>query len=308
LSGNRTRSINRGLVVLFVDMWLVGLTMLVSAETHSQRRASEPTIHVWEKHEITLTAAKEYPNPYTDVEVSVELTGPAFQKRVYGFWDGGRTFRVRVVATEPGIWRWRSHSNQIDSGLNGQSGSFQAAAWADSEKAANDCRHGFLRPTANGQAFAHADGTPFFLLGDTWWTTPTFRFPWHDDGEPSPVGPNMGFQDYVRYRKSQGFNCVAMIVAHPAWANDGASARLVMPDGTVIRRAWQQSGTHSAKDMFNEGGRPFLFPGRVPGYEQIFPDINCINPDYFHYLDRKIDYLNSHGFIPFIEPARRDVS
>ena len=44
--------------------------------------------------------------------------------------------------------------------------------------------------------------------------------------------------------------------------------------------------------MDNEGGRPFLYPGKVPGYEDVFADVDRINPKYFDYLDRKIDYLN----------------
>ena len=32
------------------------------------------------------------------------------------------------------------------------------------------------------------------------------------------------------------------------------------------------------------------------------------NPKYFHYIDRKIDYLNAQGFVAFIEAARRDSS
>jgi Protein of unknown function (DUF4038)/Putative collagen-binding domain of a collagenase len=60
--------------------------------------------------------------------------------------------------------------------------------------------------------------------------------------------------------------------------------------------------------MDNEGGRPFFFPGKVPGYENIFPDVNRVNPEYFKYIDRKIDYLNEQGFVPFIEVSRRDAS
>ena len=58
--------------------------------------------------------------------------------------------------------------------------------------------------------------------------------------------------------------------------------------------------------MHNEGGRPFLFPGRVPGYTDVFPDMDRINPDYFRVLDEKIDYLNRMGMVPFIEASRRD--
>jgi len=60
--------------------------------------------------------------------------------------------------------------------------------------------------------------------------------------------------------------------------------------------------------MDNEGGRPFSFPGKVPGYENMFPDVDRINPEYFRYIDRKIDYLNEQGFVPFIEVSRRDAS
>ena len=55
-----------------------------------------------------------------------------------------------------------------------------------------------IRPSDNGHAFEYADGTPFFLLGDTWWATPTFRFRWYEDDTPRPLGPAAGFKDYVR--------------------------------------------------------------------------------------------------------------
>jgi len=266
------------------------------------------SVHVWEKIEITLTAERDYPNPYTDVDVWVEWRGPGFRKRCYGFWDGGRTYRVRVTATATGEWAFRSGSNRRDAGLAGQEGSFTATDWTDAEKQANPCRRGMIRPTANGHAFQYADGTPFFLVGDTWWATPTFRFPWHDDDRPRPLGPKAGFKDYVRYRLAQEYNCIAMIAAFPNWANDGKPAGMKMPDGTVLRSAWRQAGTQSAKEMTDEAGRrPFAFPGKVPGYEEAIPDLERINPAYFQGLDRKIDYLNAQGIVPFIEVARRDI-
>jgi hypothetical protein len=266
--------------------------------------------HVWEKQEITLTAQQKVENPYRDVDVWVDLKGPGFAKRVYGFWDGGNTFRVRVLATTPGEWSWVSGSNTSDAGLNGKTGSFSAQPWTEAEKAENLCRRGFLRATANQHALEHADGTPFFLLGDTWWSVPTLHFPWAADDTPRPIGPKAMFQDYVRLRKSQGYNSVAILAAFPHWANDGKPARIVMDDAdkTPLRSAWPHPGTKSSKDMHNEGGRPFLFPGKVPGYEQIVPDMDRINPEYFRYLDRKLDHLNAQGFIPFMEVARRDIS
>jgi hypothetical protein len=96
--------------------------------------------HVWQKVEITLNAGKSYDNPYTDVEVWVDLRGPGFNKRCYGFWDGGSTFRVRMLGTAPGTWTWRSGSNQRDSGLNDKIGTFIATAWSEADKKENRVR------------------------------------------------------------------------------------------------------------------------------------------------------------------------
>ena len=265
-------------------------------------------LHVWEKVEVSLVAKRRYKNPYADVLVWVDLKGPGFEKRCYGFWDGGNTFRVRVTATAPGTWTWRSGSSPADPGLEGITGSFTAVDWTEAEKAENPSRRGMVRPSANGHAFQYADGTPFLLIGDTWWPAPSSRFRWRDDDTLRPLGPDAGFKEFVAYRRSQGYNGVAMIAALPNWANDDKPARLTIPGGTVLRAAWTQAGTTSAKSMTDEAGhRAFLFPGKVPGYEQYFPDVERIDPAYFQALDKKIDYLNSQGFVPFIEVARRDI-
>src|SRR5512135_2336976 len=133
------------------------LLSMLAASVLSQAVVSAAA-HVWEKQEITLTAQRDFENPYLDVDVWVDLKGPGFAKRVYGFWDGGSTFRVRVLATAPGQWTWVSGSNRSDAGLNGQKGSFTAEAWSEAEKAENICRRGFLRATPNQHALEHADG------------------------------------------------------------------------------------------------------------------------------------------------------
>jgi hypothetical protein len=85
----------------------VGVWLLFCCESAFPAESSK---HVWELQEIELHASKSYANPYVDVETWVELTGPSFAKRVYGFWDGGNLYRVRIVATAPGMWSWISGS------------------------------------------------------------------------------------------------------------------------------------------------------------------------------------------------------
>ena len=298
------------------------LTMMPAAALSAPATAP---VHVWEKQEITLTAAKAFPNPYTDVNVWVDLVGPDFKKRVYGFWDGDRTFRVRILATEPGQWTWTSGSSPSDDGLSGKTGTFTAIPWTEEEMKQNPLRRGFIRATANGHALQYADGTPYLIEGDTWWSFGTSHFPWFDDDNPRPIGPQAGFKDYVRFRKSQGFNLVSMLLSFPAWAHDGKPATVItQKDGhpVVVRGAWPDTAVNSgandvksaadtrlnapAKEEYNEGGRPFLFPGKVPGYEDVYPDVERINTAYFKYIDRKVDYLNEQGFVVFMEALRRD--
>ena len=280
---------------------------------------AKKTIHLWETNEIVLNAANSYENPYTEVMVWADLKGPGFDKRVFGFWDGDNTFRIRVTATAPGLWTYVTGSNVDDNGLNGKTGGFTGIEWTEAEKKENPTRRGIVRATANGHAMEYADGTPFIMVGDTWWALATYRYPWVEDETERPIGPGMSIKDMARQRLKQGYNTVGMIAAFPTWADDGKDPWIMLDDGheTCIRNAWTADGSASittrgtvahCKDMHNEGGRPFFFPGKVAGYEDVVPDYDRINPEYFKVLDKKMDWLNAHGLSVFIEVMRRDCS
>ena len=266
---------------------------------------SDRMIHLWETIEIRLTSTNEYANPYTEVECWVDLQGPGFNKRIYGFWDGGNNFLVRLTATCPGEWHWISNSNQNDAGLNGQSGTFTAVMWSGDEIDANPLRHGFLTSTPQGHSLQHTDGYPFFLLGDTWWSASTFRFPltgntpdpsWH----PGPE--QFSFENALLWRKQQGYNSIALIAAYPNWDDDAFPHEFIDENSIGIRQAWEKSGCFSAKDMHDEyGNRPFALKDEGP-----LADYDRINPAYFRSLDKKIAYMNEQGFIPLLEVVRRD--
>ncbi len=141
-----------------IKMKLPVVLILALGSAVSTILSAQKTVHVWEKQELTFTATKSYKNPYTDASVWVDLRGPGFSKRIYGFWDGGQIFHLRLVATAPGTWTWKSGSDPEDPGLAGKSGSFTAIGWTDAEKAENPLRHGFIKATANKHALEHADG------------------------------------------------------------------------------------------------------------------------------------------------------
>jgi hypothetical protein len=292
------------------------LFLACSVQTPARLQSGE--VHVWEVQEITLATTRDYANPYVDVECWVQLEGPGFSRRVYGFWDGGRTFKVRVVATRAGEWTWRAGANNGDPGLSG-SGKFRAVSWSNAELSENPNRRGFVRSSENGHALRYADGTGFFLTGDTWLAASTWRLPFRGTRAADNYVPAEGisFEEAVSWRKRQGFNSISFISAFPNWAADEHGATFANKDGVYLRNAWEKFGswapnakistadgaTTTAKDMHDEhGNRPF----EVHADREGLANFDRINPAYFASLDRKMRHLSDQGFVPFFETIRRD--
>ncbi len=161
----------------------------------------------WQVAELALTGSKGYANPYADADLTVTFTGPTGEVIVRpGFWDGGSVWNVRFAPTAAGVWRWQSAcSHADDTGLHGRSGEVHCVCNAADQPV---YRHGFLRVSADRRHFVHADGTPFFWLGDTHWQMPdTERLdgcnhPEHGGGA-CPHGGQ--FQHLVADRSARGF-------------------------------------------------------------------------------------------------------
>ena len=315
------------MLTVFSKLKLAYLLFLIMAISINSIYAGDKSkVHIWEMKEIKLTSEKTYANYYTEVTCWVELKGPDFSKRVYGFWDGENNFIIRVTATKPGEWQWISGSNQPDDkGLNNKSGTFTVVEWTEKEKKENPNRHGFVRATLNGHALQYADGTPFFMIGDTWLAGSTWRLPFRNapTSKNYVPGPGMGFEDAVMYRKNQGFNSVSMISCFPNWDADCNASTYTDSNGIYIRNAWEKfgydvSGTKgfdasgatsywgslTAKNMRDENGNlPFDISKEHKGVS----DFNRINPEYFRSLDKKMEFLSKEGFVALLETVRRDV-
>lgn len=150
--------------------------------------------------EWTFTAAKAHADPFHGVELNVcfepAAGGPG--KRVPAFWAGGREWRVRFAASATGSYRFRSEcSDTSDAGLHRQEGSFKVVAY----KGRNPLfRHGPVQVATDRRHFAHADGTPFFWLGDTWWMGLCQRLTWP-----------RGFRTLTADRVKKGFTVVQIV-------------------------------------------------------------------------------------------------
>jgi hypothetical protein len=139
----------------------LSLLMLAAAGTLT----SATSVPQWGRWEQAYTARID---AAPDTDLTVEFTSPSGKTRtIWGFWDGGSTWRVRFSPDETGAWKYRTHSRPVVPGLDGQAGRFECGKHADMKT--SFLRHGAVRISANGRHFEHADGTPFFWLGDTVW-------------------------------------------------------------------------------------------------------------------------------------------
>ena len=126
-------------------------------------------VGIWMKFEQDFTSSKDYGNALYDVKkFAVKFTSPTGRvKTVNGFWDGGRSWKVRFAPDELGTWAWESAcSDQSNTGLNGIKGSFVSTPHAS--KQAIYQRGSLIRPKG-AYHLSHADGTPFFWTGCTAW-------------------------------------------------------------------------------------------------------------------------------------------
>ncbi len=155
----------------------------------------------WEPVELMFIADRDYANPYTDVDLYVEFWGPDQRTlRRPAFWDGGRTWIVRLAAPATGRWTWRSECSQPnDGGLHHRHGELQVSAYGGDHPLT---RHGLLKMSPGKRNVIHQDGTPFVMVADTPWA-----LPWRGTVE--------AVTQYARDRQAKGFNAALLMTVQP---------------------------------------------------------------------------------------------
>ncbi len=139
--------------------------------------------------EASLTSGRDHDNPFQDVTVSVDATAPSGRRyRGEAFWDGGRTWRIRLPGDESGVWTWTTSSVPADPGLT----------------TSGRTRHGNARPpsrlaaSSDGSHLVDDRGRPFFWLADTAW-----------NGALRSTGAD--WREYLTRRASQRFTAIQFV-------------------------------------------------------------------------------------------------
>lgn len=165
--------------------------------------------------EFSLTAAQVYRDIFNEVDVDVLFTGPGGKQWcVPAFWAGDYVFRVRFAAPKPGRYMYRTVcSNPDDAGLHGQTGELEVIPYDGKNRL---YQRGGLRVAQSWRTLEHADGTPFFWLGDTWWMGLCRRLRWPGD-----------FRALTADRVAKGFTVIQIVAGlypdMPAFDQRGAN-------------------------------------------------------------------------------------
>ena len=149
--------------------------------------------------EWSYVTGKQYSDPFNQVDVDAVITLPSGgEERVPGFWSGDSTWRVRYAPPAPGLYKIRSAcSDATNHELHGQTMTLDAHPYTGDNP---HYKHGVLKVDGSARHFQHADGTPFFWLGDTWWMGLCKRLSWPD-----------GFETLTADRVHKGFTMVQIV-------------------------------------------------------------------------------------------------
>ncbi|HYE05254.1 MAG TPA: DUF4038 domain-containing protein [Planctomycetota bacterium] len=149
----------------------------------------------WSEIGIELTADDAVDDPYA-VAVEVDFRHDDGTRIVRpAFWDGGTTWRVRFASTAgSGAWRWSARADRALDGVDGATGSVDAAAATGAPA--------LLRMAPGGRVVERHDGTPWLMVADTPWA-----LPWRATRDECRA--------YAAIRQRQGFNAALLMSFQP---------------------------------------------------------------------------------------------
>jgi hypothetical protein len=153
--------------------------VIILLSVHSQAAVQSPKVPVtpkWLRFEESFKSSTAYSNPLQEAVLAVFFISPSGKtNQVHGFWDGGKTWRVRFAPDEIGRWSFQTSCSDVSNrGLHNQTGRFICTAPIASARFA---QHGPVQIARDHRHFEHADGTPFFWLADTIWNAPRVSDP-----------------------------------------------------------------------------------------------------------------------------------
>lgn len=149
--------------------------------------------------ELTFTSERAYRDPFNEVTLDVVFRPPRGPElRLPAFWAGGSAWKARYASPVTGTHTFHSECSETrDRGLHGVTGEVSIAPYTGGNPL---YVHGPVQVAPGRRYLEHADHTPFFWLGDTWWMGLCHRLHWPEE-----------FRQLAADRKEKGFNVIQIV-------------------------------------------------------------------------------------------------
>lgn len=274
--------------------------LAIGIRTTDATTAKVENVPLWSVHDLTFTTSGQYSNPYTQIAMTATFTGPdKNQQVVKGFWDGGKTFKVRWTPTARGTWSYITNSS--DEGLNGKTGSFACTAPAASS-------HGYLRrDLKNPYHFVFDDGTRHFMWGTTYYAlmqNAAAGDRWKEAVDKSKafginkvrmlVWPPWGVRDKVKYSATPAFVNDDHDRLNPAhWQKLDEVVRYMGSKGIIADLIifW------NSKELYGTEDQDHRYLRYVIARYAAFPNVIWCMTNEWNYTPKPIEYWNRIGSI-----------
>lgn len=196
--------------------------MILLAVICGQTCLAQDQVGVWAKYEKQFESGKSYENSLYDVkEFAAKFTSPTGRvKKINGFWDGGRDWKVRFCPDEKGTWTFETVcSDAQNKGLHGVKGSFECVA--NESRLDIHTKGGIIRPKGC-YYLTHADGTPFFFAACTAWNGALKS----TEGE---------WVHYLKHRAGHGYNVIQFVTTQWRGCDKDAEGQVAFEGSGKIR-------------------------------------------------------------------------
>ncbi len=163
---------------------------------------------LWHKYELPFKSDRSYENQFYNVsDFFVTFTSQTGRiRKVDGFWDGDRSWKVRFQPDETGEWTWVSNcSDEKNSGLHGKSGQFVCVK---GEEDLELYQRGAIQHQPGSYHLSFADGTPFFWMACTAWNG-------------AMKSTEADWDHYLEHRRDHNYNVIQFVTTQ--WRGGGGN-------------------------------------------------------------------------------------
>ena len=120
----------RNIALAWSRLAAMGLLLLPAGILAAPASSKLPVVSKWQRFEQSFKSSFVYSNALQDASLRIAFVSPLGEtNEVDGFWDGGRTWRVRFSPDQVGHWKFKTACSDTDNdGLHNQSGEFICSA------------------------------------------------------------------------------------------------------------------------------------------------------------------------------------